>query len=232
MASCRGATASVKKNLFIVVESSDGAGGSTQVSLLTRRLKREGLIAQQLHFPREDAPTGQVVYGKFLHAKNKAKFSRREQALLYIQDFFAGSSVITDMLTKKAKKYVAVSDRFCTSTMAYQTIGLVGDVRTRMLEWITWICWAGEPRLPKPDVVILLDLPISVSLRRIDTRKDKKTKDYFENRKKQLAIRRSYLRLAKEQRWVIINCADKTGQQRAREDIHQDVWHAVSKLIG
>lgn len=221
----------MKKNIFVVIESIDAAGGSTQVKLLSQRLEKDGYIPHQFHFPQEDKPTGQVVYGRFLHTKNKAKFSRREQALLYIQDFFAGSAEIDAVLSQKTGKHVAISDRFCTSTMAYQTIGLVGEARRRMLQWIKWICWGGAPHLPKPDMVILLDLPLSISLERLNSRQDKAGKDYFENRKKQQAIRASYLRLAKEQRWRVIDCADTGRVQRTREAIHQDVWKAVSKLI-
>lgn len=212
---------------FIVIESLDAAGGSTQVKLLTKRLKKAGCTPHQFHYPQEDAPTGRIIYDKFLLNKNKRPFSRREQALLYIQDFFAGSSTLHDLLKKP--KNVLVSDRYCTSTMAYQTIGLTGKARQNMIDWITWLCWEGTPALPKPDKVILLDLPVSISLQRLNERGNKK--DYFENRQKQQAIRRSYLRLAKEQGWSVINCAEGE-QQRSREDIQADIWRHIQNLVG
>ena len=216
---------------FIVIESIDAAGGSTQTDLLAKRARKHSYTPHTLHYPRADAPTGRLIYDKFLLLKNKYPFSRREQALLYILDFFADSPSLTKLLEKKGK-HVVISDRYCTSTMAYQTIGLTGQARTKMIEWLTWLCWKGTPALPKPDAVILLDLPVAIGAKRLNTRTDKSKKDFFENRKKQEAIRRSYLKLAAEQKWIVINCADATGKvQRSREDIHEDVWQAIAGLI-
>lgn len=219
----------IMKSPFIVIESLDAAGGSTQAGLLIGRIKKAGYKAYQFHYPQEDEPTGRMIYDKFLLHKNKNPFSRREQALLYIQDFFAESKKLREIITRPGKNCI-VSDRYCTSTMAYQTIGTTGAARKRMLAWIHWLCWEGKPALPKPDMVILLDLPVSISLKRLNERPG--TKDFFENRRRQEAIRRSYLRLAKEAGWKVVHCADDAGQQRSREDIHADVWQAVMKLVG
>ena len=214
---------------FIVIESIDAAGGSTQADLLVARLQQAGYQPHKFHYPQHNEPTGQVVYGKFLHAKNTAKFTRREQALLYIQDFFAGSSQLRNAI-ESAPNAVAVSDRYCTSTMAYQTIGMTGARRQTLLAWMKWMCWQGTPKLPKPDLVLLLDLPTEISVKNLTGRRQ----DYFENKQKQEAIRRSYLKLANTQRWKVVNCAlgqGKSAVQRSREDIHSDVWQAVEAVI-
>lgn len=216
---------------FIVIESIDAAGGSTQTQLLAKRVVSKKHTPYTLHYPRADAPTGQLIYDKFLLLKNKFPFSRREQALLYIQDFFADADNLRQLLEKKGK-HVVISDRYCTSTMAYQTVGLTGAARKKMLDWLVWLCWKGKPSLPKPDKVILLDLPVAIGMKRLNTREDKHKKDFFENKKKQEAIRKSYLALASQQKWTVINCASEDGKsQRTREDIHEDVWQAVQGLI-
>lgn len=215
-----------RHNPFIVIESLDAGGGSTQTALLVKHLRRVHRNCLQLHFPQVDRATGRLIYDKFLKPKNKLGFSRREQALLYIQDFFSGAEAIERHLAQ-SKPAAVVTDRFYTSTMAYQTIGLTGAPRKTMLKWITDICRIGKPALFRPDLVFLLDLPVEISLQHLKNRKQ----DFFENKRKLTAIRASYLRLAKEQKWIVINSVDNEGQQRSKQDIHQEIWSYVVPLL-
>jgi dTMP kinase len=216
------------KNPFIVIEALDAGGSQTQTDLLVKRLAKEGFNPLQLHFPQEDRATGQFVYQKFLFAKGWPKMSRREQSLIYIQDFFSRCEDLWKIKTGKDKKALIVSDRFCTSTMAYQTIGLTGRDRQNILKWITWLCFEGQPALPKPDVVVFLDTPVKVSMNRL---KDKK-KDFFETAAKLKAIRASYLRIAQEQKWVVVQSVDDKGVERTRPDLHEEIWQQVQSLVG
>ncbi len=187
----------------------------------------------QLHFPQEDRATGQLIYEKFLHDP-RAHFTRREQALLYLQDFFSRAEDITAVLSpssegeiKRGSNRVVVSDRFYTSTLAYQTIGLTGRRRRAVINWIKWLARHGTPRLPLPDLVILLDTPVDISLRHLKGKK----KDHFENRQKLTAIRRSYRRLAAAENWTVVSSADAAGNQRSIADIHADIWQHASRLL-
>lgn len=214
-----------KHRPFIVIEALDAGGSQTQTDLLVSHLKQDGYTTHQYHFPQEDTPTGRLIYDKFLLHKNKEPFSRREQALLFIQDFFSQADAIHRLRTGNNKN-VIVSDRFCTSTMAYQTVGKSGKERKKMLDWITWLCWQGTPQLPKPDMVIFLDTPVDVSLQRL---KGKKL-DFHETKAKLATFRRSYTMLAKDQKWVVIDSmAGKS--QRTREDMHAEIWTKVSKFL-
>lgn len=216
-----------KKRPFIVIEALDAGGSQTQTDRLVAHLKREKYKPHQFHFPQEDLPTGRFVYGKFLMSHNRPKLSGREQALIYIQDFYSQADNFQKIINEGGKKELIVSDRYCTSTMAYQTINLPPAARRSMLQWLMELCWEGEPRLPRPDMVVLLDTPVEVSLKRLTAKK----KDFFENKQKLAAIRRSYLQLAKEQKWVIINSIDSFKQPRSRQDIHAEVWGHVKKII-
>lgn len=214
-------------NPFIVLEALDAGGSQTQTDLLVRRLKKEGYKPHQYHFPQEDRATGRIIYDKFLLYKNKFPFSGREQALLYIQDFYSKNEEITNIISPRPGKHIVVSDRFATSTMAYQTIGLKPKERKQMLDWITWLCYKGKPALPKPDIILFLDTPVEISLKRLQGKK----KDFFETKEKLTAIRDSYLKLAKEQKWKIFNSVDTKGNQRTREELHEEIWGVVKKHI-
>lgn len=221
-------------NPFIVLEALDAGGSQTQTDLLSARLKKEGYIPHQYHFPQEDRATGRIIYDKFLLFKNKYPFSKREQALLYIQDFFSQLEQFEAVLAETPRssksevgRNVLVSDRYATSTMAYQTIGLTGAKRKEMLNWITWLCYKNTPALPKPDIVVFLDTPVEISLQRLA----KKKKDFFETKEKLIAIRNSYLKIAKEQKWLVFTSVDEHGEQRTREDLHEEIWIAVQKRL-
>ena len=116
------------KNRFIVIEALDAGGSQTQTNRLAQRLRQADYRVLQLHFPQEDRATGEFIYERFLKSKNAAGFSKREQALLYIQDFFSRTEDIKQHLGR-TQRSVVISDRFYTSTLAYQTIGLIGKKR-------------------------------------------------------------------------------------------------------
>ena len=213
------------KRPFIVIDSIDAAGSSTQVDRLVRKLKSKKYKPLQLHFPQENRPTGKFVYEKYLLAKNKANFSKREQSLIYIQDFYSRKEDIEAHL--KLPNSVVVTDRFYSSTLAYQSSALSGEQRKRMLSWIMWICAEGKFHLPRPDLVFVLDSPIELSLARLKNQK----KDYHETKNKLSSFRKNYLRLAQEQKWIVINNLDSRGEQRSINNIHEEIWQYVKPLL-
>lgn len=214
-------------NPFIVLEAIDAGGSQSQTDLLVKKLKQKKYRPLKLHFPQEDRATGQLIYKKFLWNNNRYQLSRREQSLLYIEDFFSRIEDMQHVISSQNKKNLLVSDRFVTSTMVYQTIGLSSQRRQRILAWIEQLCWKGQPALPKPNLVILLDTPAHISLGHLRGRK----KDYFESRRKLMMLRRSYVRLAREQGWIIIKSVNQSGTQRSKQDIHAEVWDHVQKLL-
>jgi len=213
------------KKPFIVIEGIDAAGSSTQTALLVDRLQRAGKTPLQLHFPQEDTKTGQLIYDKFLRTGKMGQLSRREQALLYIADFYSRADDIAAVLGGDSPYDMVVADRWATSTLAYQTMNLTGAKRTAMLDWLTWIMREGKPRLSWPDVVIFLDTPLAVAQKRLG-----KKKDFFEaSLNKQRSIRTSYCRLADQYKWITVSSVDDEGD-RTRQDISDEVWGIVRQL--
>jgi len=145
----------------------------------------------------------------------------------YITDFFSRSEDIQDVLEGRVSHDVVVTDRYCMSTMAYQTIGLTGKRRKKMLDWIMWLCYEGKPRLHKPDLIIFLDTPLEVSLKRLKG----KPRDMHEKREKLAAFSTSYSRVAKEQGWQVVSNVDEAGKERSKQDIHQDIWDVVTRHV-
>jgi len=96
-----------------------------------------------------------------------------------------------------------------------------------MLDWIKFLTEQEAYHLPKPDLVIFLDTPVNISLNHLKN----KTKDFFENKQKLTAIRNSYLRIAQEEKWLVINSVNNRGEQRSIEDIHDEIWSHLSGVI-
>ena len=208
---------------FIVIEALDAGGSQTQTDWLVEHLKKDNKEPLALHFPQEDRATGRMVYDKFLLHQNKHPFSIRERALLYILDFYSRNEDIANALVSQP----VVSDRYCTSTFVYQTTGLTGDKRKNMMEWLTWLCYGDKPKLHTPNMVVFIDTPVSIVMKRLKSKK----KDFHETEKKLLAFRQSYLRVAKEQKWTVVNGVDEQGKERTREDIHNEIWQLVEPLV-
>lgn len=220
------------KHPFIVVEGIDAAGSSTQTDLLVKKLIQVGYKPLSLHFPQLDIKTGQLIYNKFLRTKKMGTLSGREQALLYIADFYSRADDISAVMRGVSDCDVVVADRWCTSTFAYQTVKFISNKakREQMMEWLTWLCYQGQPTLPKPDLVLFLDTTADTAQKRLRSRK----KDYFEDSiDKQRAIRASYKYVSEHKShsrsWRVIKHDTKEGGERTREDLHQEIWDVVQK---
>ena len=85
----------VKKGKLIVFEGTDCSGKSTQINLLTEKLKVEGLKIIMLDFPNYSTPTGKIVRryvdNKFGPANS---IDPRIASTFYAQDRFASKPII------------------------------------------------------------------------------------------------------------------------------------------
>ena len=214
-------------NPFIIIEALDAGGSQTQTDLLVKRLKKEKYNVLSLHFPQEDRDSGRLIYDKFLLHHNGVPFSKKEQALIYIQDFYSRNEDISSVLNQKRGKHAVISDRYYTSTFAYQTAGLTGEAYKKMYGWLQWLCFEDTPALHKPDAIVFLDTPVEVSLRRLEG----KNKDYHENKEKLTKFRNSYLRVAEQQKWHVINSMDDRGNERTRPDLHREIWGLLEQNV-
>ena len=87
--------------------------------------------------------------------------------------------------------------------------------------------------LPKPDLVIYLDMPTEITVRMMRQREQatgthadihEQDEIYLKN------CRANAREIAKECGWSVINCA-RDGAPRTPEDIHAQVYRMVKKLL-
>ncbi len=146
--------------MLIVVEGLDGAGKSTQVSLLREYLQRRCPSLQYIHFPRYDAP----VYGDLISSFLRGEFGNinevhpRLVALLYAEDRHGASPSMKEVLSRGG---TILLDRYVYSNIAYQCAKIPDEKqRSDLRNWILETEY-GDFGLPKPDINIFLDVPLS-----------------------------------------------------------------------
>ncbi len=138
------------KGKFITFEGSEGSGKSTQAKLLAGFLKSKG---KRVVFLREPGRTriGEKIR-KILLNKANTDICSTSEMLLYM----AARAQLIDEVIKPALTVgvIVICDRFLDSTIVYQGYGLGMDVSLikRLGAFVT--------QEIKPDLTILLDLPV------------------------------------------------------------------------
>jgi len=191
--------------VLVNLEGIDGCGKSTQSKLLRGKLEDEGEKVIILKEPTK-RPHGQKLWD-MLHGKRKA--SNEEILELFVLD--RKQHVEEKIQPALDDRTVVLMDRYYYSSMAYQVAGGidVGDIREK------------HAFAPKPDVVLIFDLPVSVALERVKGHSDA---DEFEKEEHLEKVREAYLDLEND---PLVRIVDAT---RTPEEIFGNVWKLVSEV--
>jgi dTMP kinase len=173
------------KGIFISFEGPEGCGKSTQAKLLYQHLKKLKLPAILVREPGL-TKVGEKIRQILLDRNNR--ISDKTEMLLYM----AARSQIVDEVIAPALTggQIVISDRFLDSTICYQ--GFAGNVDLEMIRRAGEFATKGI----KPDLTILLDIPVEEGLRRrrnIFDRMEAKPLSYHRK------VRQGYLALAKDE---------------------------------
>jgi dTMP kinase len=211
--------ANMKSNRLIVFEGIDGAGKATQVELLRKRLVASGKKLTVIVSPRYDTPTGKIVKraleGEF---GNFVALSPYLSGLPYLLDFAAER----DELVKALEKGMVICDRYISSTLAYHSAKLPQTKQKAFLDFVENLVYR-DLHLPKPDLFIYLDVPVSNAQRLM---KGKKKDQHEKDVGYQKRVADAYNSLAKRKDWRKISCT-KDGKILSPQEIHEKIWKAV-----
>src|ERR1051325_11626639 len=148
--------------LFITFEGTEGSGKSTQIAVLAERLRAMHYTVRVLREP-GGTPIGEEIRHTLKHSEvNCAMTAEAELLLMNASRAQLVREVIRPAL---AAGEVVLCDRFYDSTTAYQGYGRGLDLK--MVEAIISFA-VGETR---PDLTLLLHVPIDVSESRRQARK-------------------------------------------------------------
>jgi dTMP kinase len=228
----------MKKGKFIVIDGTDGSGKATQVALLKEHLYLEGYKVKVIDFPEYYGN----FFGKFIgHCLTEQYFNflkvhPKIASVLYAADRFESKEKIEKWLKEG---YIVIANRYVSANQIHQG-GKIRNTKKRE----AFIKWLDEMeykvfKIPKPDKVFYLRVPIDFILKLIKERSQKTFRAYASKRKDIVEGDVEYLAnsgnaalwLSKfEKNWVKVECV-KDGVMLSREEIHQEIYGKVKKLL-
>ena len=202
----------MKKNLFIAFEGIDGSGKSTQVKLLSDKLKEDGHKVYSTFEP-TDSPIGSIIRNVFNH---RIEADHRTIAGLFVADRLDHLLNKTNGILKKMEEgYTVITDRYYLSSYAYHGAHMPLD----------WVIEANSlsAELLRPDLNIFVDVPIEVSINRITNNRN--SIELYETSENLRKVREKYFEViehlkGKENIFV-------TDGDRLPELITADIWKKV-----
>lgn len=220
------------KGKLIVLEGIDGSGKETQSNLLEKKLKEKGREVMHISFPDYESPSSALVkmylIGDF--GKNPEDVNPYAASLFYAVDRFASYRMKWKDFYEKGG--IVIADRYTTSNMVHQMTKYEDEVKRK--DFLSWLekTEYGELELPRPDLVILLDIPLAVSENLVKERAKKGgSMDIHEQHLDYLRkCHDAYRQLVALYHWKRIPCTEE-GRLRSIEDIGKDVEKAVAAVM-
>jgi len=201
-----------QRGRFIVFEGIDGAGKTTQIELLEKRLRQSGRRVY-----RTAEPTESVSGGLLRDAlSGVSKRTACEMAAMFTLDrIFHNVNPVNGIRRMLEDGYDVICDRYYYSSMAYQ--GSETDV-----------AWVRDmnlncPEILRPDVCIFLDLTPEQSMSRI--RGGRATQEIYENTEKLTAVRKKFFDVFAELKETEHICI--VDAYRTIEEIHEEIFRLV-----
>lgn len=218
-----------KRGHFIVIEGTDGSGKATQAKLLRHRLQILNIAHQVIDFPRYSGnPYGRLVadYLNGQFGSLSGEVGAYLLSLAYAGDRFLAKDMIIDWL-RKGK--IVIADRYVPSNKVFMSAKLPDEHRQNFIEWLDNLEYDING-IPREELVILLYAPIEISQANISKRPVReysrgKVDLHESDLKYQVECAKVYLQLAKsEPNWLVIKCADATGQMRDKQSINDEIF--------
>ena len=217
---------------LIVIEGTDGSGKSTQFKLLSQRLEQENRPFRRLVFPRYSEESSALIRmylgGQF--GSNPSDVNAYAASAFYAVDRFA--SYKQDWGKWYEEGGLVISDRYTTSNAVHQASKESGEQQAEFLKWLYEFEY-DRLGLPRPDVVIYLDMPTNYTEKLMRHREaETNTKaDIHEKDLQYLATCRETGRTAAAYYgWKIVNCV-VDQQMRSIEDIHEEIYRYVTACL-
>ena len=220
------------KGKLIVFEGTDGSGKATQTRLLAQELERRGRAVRQLTFPRYDQDSSMLVrmYLSGAFGADPSAVNPYAASAFYAVDRYA--SYVQDWGRWYEEGGLVLTDRYTTSNAVHQAGKLPDGECEDYLRWLFRFEY-DLMGLPRPDLVIYLDLPaeLSADLRRQREQRDGTHADIHEADAAYLRrCRENALRVVDFDGWRRIDCS-RNGAVRAPEDICREVLRLAEPFL-
>lgn len=225
--------------MLTVLEGLDGAGKSTQVKKLRAYLESLSGSLEYIHFPRYDAPVYGDLISRFLRGDFGSNDAVHPQlvALLFAEDRHGAGPEMKKVLDRGGN---ILLDRYVYSNIAYQCAKLADEDEAEALrDWI-FNTEYGSFELPKPDLNILLDVPIAFVESKLKSQRGGSDRDYLEGgqdiheadiefQKRVRSIYRKQCEL--DPKFIRIDCSDEYGEMLPPDEIFAKVKAVVDAAM-
>jgi dTMP kinase len=199
---------------FIVLDGPEGAGKTTQVERLVRWLRDGGRQATAVHDP-GSTPVSERIRDILLD-RRLPEMDVRTEVFLYM----ASRAEMVARIIRPALGVglVVVSDRFISSTAAYQ--GAAGGIAAPVIWELGRVACGGI----EPDLTVILDLPVEAGFARLVRQRDRiesKDRSYHEK------VREGFLSMARARpdRFAVVDA------QRPPDEVARAVQEAVARVL-
>ena len=217
---------------LIVFEGTDGSGKATQTRLLCKALEEAGITYQEIDFPRYGKPSAAMVQ-EYLDGnlgKKAEDVNAYAASMFYAMDRYA--SYKQDWGKWYEEGGLVVSDRYTTSNAVHQASKEPEEKRKEFLSWLYALEY-DHLGLPRPDLVIYLDVPTDFT-ERMMRRREQDTNTHADIHEQDLeylaTCRRTGKAAAEFYGWTVISCVEN-GAMRSIEDIHKEIYRHVRKCL-
>lgn len=220
--------------LIIIESGSDASGKATQSEELLKKLTADGYNVRKVEYPNYKSESSTLV--KMYLRGDFGKHADDVDA--YIASTFFTADRYASFKTEWEEFYrsggIVIADRYTTSNMVHQASKMEINERDKYLDWLEDYEY-NLFKIPRPDEVIFLNVPVDYSIKLMENRKNKFTgeeeKDIHESDKNYL--RKTYknsLYIADKYNWKRVECVEN-NKLRTIEDISDEIYEIVKKSL-
>ena len=226
------------KGIIIEFEGTDGSGKQTQTDLILKRLKEDLANTKEVvkqdfpNYKSESAgPVNMYLHGEL--GENANDMDAYQVSPMYAVDRLC-TYLRKDGFGEAYKKgALIILDRYVGSNLIHQACK-IEDLKQRD-EFLNWAqdFEYNVLKLPRPDMVIFLDMPVEASKKLREGRELKVgKKDIHEQ--DAMHMYKAYNAgkyVADKCNWINVSCVDENGNIRSIEDIHEEIYTIIKKFI-
>ncbi len=221
----------MEKGKVIVLEGLDGCGKSTQLVLAEKYLSERGIRYRTVSFPEYDTDSGRIIsryLSGVIHCEGE--IGAYAASGFYSSDRYI--SFVTDWKRDFDEGAVILCGRYSTSNLIYQSAKLPDEKREEFMKWQEDYEY-NKLGLPRPALVIYLDMPLSVSQKLIIERSggDETKRDIHESNLAFLKECEKCAYIAAElQKWSVVCCAED-GKPLPKEKVLELITKRIAEVL-
>ncbi|KAF8907804.1 thymidylate kinase-domain-containing protein [Mucidula mucida] len=201
-----------RRGAFIVIEGLDRSGKTSQTTHLKERLKKQGKKVELLKFPERTTIIGGMINA---YLQSETELDDHVIHLLFSANRWELASTLISQLNDGT---TIICDRYAFSGIAFSA------AKGLPLSW----CRAPDVGLPRPDLVVFLDISAEAARARGGYGSER-----YEKEEMQEKVRRVFEALREEGdkdgemevNWVAVNAG------RDKEAVSDDMWRHVERLV-